>query len=94
MFRTARYAALVTTALSLPLATAHADEGMWTFDAFPAARMKARLRLGARSGVARPGARGGGPPDWGLFGELRVGYRAHPHQPPLRRKLCGAELDC
>ncbi len=27
--------------LSLPVAAAHADEGMWTFDAFPAAKMKA-----------------------------------------------------
>ena len=27
--------------LSLPLAAAHADEGMWTFDAFPAAKLKA-----------------------------------------------------
>ena len=41
MFRSARLAALFTTALSLPLAAAHADEGMWTFDAFPAAKMKA-----------------------------------------------------
>jgi hypothetical protein len=29
------------TAASLPLAALHADEGMWTFDAFPAAKMKA-----------------------------------------------------
>ena len=28
-------------ALSLPLAAAQADEGMWTFDAFPAAKMRA-----------------------------------------------------
>ncbi|MFL6853923.1 MAG: S46 family peptidase, partial [Sphingomicrobium sp.] len=28
-------------ALSLPLAAAHADEGMWTFDSFPAAKMRA-----------------------------------------------------
>jgi hypothetical protein len=27
--------------LSLPLSAAHADEGMWTFDAFPAAKMRA-----------------------------------------------------
>ena len=27
--------------LSLPVSAAHADEGMWTFDAFPAAKMKA-----------------------------------------------------
>ena len=29
------------TVLSLPLAAARADEGMWTFDAFPAAKMRA-----------------------------------------------------
>jgi len=34
---TAAFGALV----SLPLAAAHADEGMWTFDAFPAAKMRA-----------------------------------------------------
>ena len=27
--------------LSLPVSAAHADEGMWTFDAFPAAKMRA-----------------------------------------------------
>src|SRR5215212_8479468 len=27
--------------ISLPLAAARADEGMWTFDAFPAAKMRA-----------------------------------------------------
>src|SRR5687767_10903076 len=32
---------LFATAVSLPLAMARADEGMWTFDAFPAAKMKA-----------------------------------------------------
>ncbi|HSA66907.1 MAG TPA: S46 family peptidase, partial [Methyloceanibacter sp.] len=35
-----RTAAFLAT-VSLPLAAAHADEGMWTFDAFPAAKMKA-----------------------------------------------------
>ena len=40
MSRYTRAAAFVT-ALSLPLAAARADEGMWTFDAFPAARMRA-----------------------------------------------------
>ena len=34
-------AVLFATALSLPLAAARADEGMWTFDAFPAERMRA-----------------------------------------------------
>ncbi|MBA3666832.1 MAG: S46 family peptidase [Sphingomonas sp.] len=38
--RTARAAAFITI-LSLPLAAARADEGMWTFDAFPTAKMKA-----------------------------------------------------
>jgi hypothetical protein len=33
--------ALLGTMLSIPLATARADEGMWTFDAFPAAKMRA-----------------------------------------------------
>src|SRR6476661_580988 len=28
-------------AAALPLSAAHADEGMWTFDAFPAAKMRA-----------------------------------------------------
>uniref|UniRef100_UPI0025F3ED34 S46 family peptidase n=1 Tax=Sphingomonas sp. TaxID=28214 RepID=UPI0025F3ED34 len=36
-FRAAAFLATV----ALPLAAAHADEGMWTFDSFPAARMKA-----------------------------------------------------
>src|SRR4030095_16416255 len=35
-----RAAASLAT-VSLPLAAAHADEGMWTFDAFPAAKMRA-----------------------------------------------------
>ncbi len=33
--------AFLLSAVSLPLAAARADEGMWTFDAFPAAKMKA-----------------------------------------------------
>ena len=33
--------ALFGTMLSLPLAAARADEGMWTFDVFPAAKMRA-----------------------------------------------------
>ncbi len=33
--------ALLDTMLSLPLAAARADEGMWTFDAFPTAKMRA-----------------------------------------------------
>ncbi|MEO8619345.1 MAG: S46 family peptidase, partial [Sphingomicrobium sp.] len=36
-----RRAAFFAATLSLPLAAARADEGMWAFDAFPAARMKA-----------------------------------------------------
>ena len=35
--RSAAFAAMV----SLPLSAAYADEGMWTFDAFPAAKMRA-----------------------------------------------------
>ena len=38
--RIARGAAFLSF-VSLPLAAAHADEGMWTIDAFPAAKMKA-----------------------------------------------------
>ena len=38
--RVGRVAALLSF-VSLPLAAAHADEGMWTADAFPAAKMKA-----------------------------------------------------
>jgi hypothetical protein len=38
--RIARSAALVA-AVVLPLSSAHADEGMWTFDAFPTAKMQA-----------------------------------------------------
>jgi hypothetical protein len=34
-------AALFTAAAALPLAAARADEGMWTFDAFPSAQFKA-----------------------------------------------------
>ena len=30
-----------TALLALPLSAARADEGMWTFDAFPAAKMRA-----------------------------------------------------
>ena len=41
MSRTARAAAFITI-LSLPLAAARADEGMWTFDAFPAAKMRSQ----------------------------------------------------
>jgi len=41
MHRIARTAALFATAAALPLAAARADEGMWTFDAFPAAKMRA-----------------------------------------------------
>jgi hypothetical protein len=40
MSRLAR-AAVFVTVVSLPLAAASADEGMWTFDAFPTAKMKA-----------------------------------------------------
>jgi hypothetical protein len=39
--RAARATAAFVTVLSLPLAAARADEGMWTFDGFPAAKMKA-----------------------------------------------------
>src|ERR1041385_3852474 len=35
-----RFAAFAAT-VALPLSAAHADEGMWTFDAFPAAKMRA-----------------------------------------------------
>ena len=41
MPRFARAALLFATTAALPLGMARADEGMWTFDAFPAARMKA-----------------------------------------------------
>ena len=40
MSRTARALAFLT-AVSLPVSIAKADEGMWTFDAFPAAKMRA-----------------------------------------------------
>ena len=39
--RAARATAAFVTVLSLPLAAARADEGIWTFDAFPAAKMRA-----------------------------------------------------
>jgi len=39
--RAARATTAFVTVLSLPLAAARADEGMWTFDAFPAAKMRA-----------------------------------------------------
>ena len=41
MLRVARTIVLFATAASLPLAAASAEEGMWTFDAFPAAKMRA-----------------------------------------------------
>ena len=37
----ARAAALFVATAALPLGMARADEGMWTFDAFPAAKMRA-----------------------------------------------------
>ena len=40
MSRTSRVLAFLT-AVSLPVSIAKADEGMWTFDAFPAAKMRA-----------------------------------------------------
>ena len=40
--RAARATAAFVTVLSLPLAAARAEEGMWTFDAFPAATMRAQ----------------------------------------------------
>jgi V8-like Glu-specific endopeptidase len=36
-----RRAAAVAALVALPVSAAHADEGMWTFDAFPAAKMRA-----------------------------------------------------
>jgi hypothetical protein len=39
--RAARATAAFVAILSLPLVAARADEGMWTFDGFPAARMRA-----------------------------------------------------
>ena len=41
MIRSLRTALLSAAVAALPLTAARADEGMWTFDAFPAARMKA-----------------------------------------------------
>ncbi len=41
MPRFARSLTLFTAVAALPLAAARADEGMWTFDAFPTARMQA-----------------------------------------------------
>jgi hypothetical protein len=41
MKRFARSALLFATATSLPLAALRAEEGMWTFDAFPTAKMRA-----------------------------------------------------
>jgi len=38
---TLRRAAAAAAIAALPLTAVHADEGMWTFDAFPAAKMKA-----------------------------------------------------
>src|SRR5919106_6066019 len=40
MSRSAR-ALVFLTAVSLPVSIVKADEGMWTFDAFPAAKMRA-----------------------------------------------------
>ncbi|MDQ3074367.1 MAG: S46 family peptidase [Pseudomonadota bacterium] len=41
MSRFVRAALLFATTAAVPLSMARADEGMWTFDAFPAARMRA-----------------------------------------------------
>ena len=41
MRSTVRHLALLFAGIALPLSTAHADEGMWTFDAFPAAKVRA-----------------------------------------------------
>lgn len=35
-----RRSVLFAVCLALPLSAANADEGMWTFDAFPAAKMQ------------------------------------------------------
>jgi len=40
MFSPARRFALILAAGAVPLAAARADEGMWTFDAFPAAKFR------------------------------------------------------
>ena len=40
-FRWFAWYACLLTAASLPFSAARADEGMWTFDAFPAAKMRA-----------------------------------------------------
>ncbi len=41
LVRVLRATTAFTALASLPLAAARADEGMWTFDAFPAAKMRA-----------------------------------------------------
>ncbi|MDQ3077361.1 MAG: S46 family peptidase [Pseudomonadota bacterium] len=41
MSRFVRIFALLSAGIAFPLGTAHADEGMWTFDAFPAAKLRA-----------------------------------------------------
>ena len=42
MSRLSRSALLFVTTVSLPLGMARADEGMWTFDTFPASKMRAQ----------------------------------------------------
>ena len=61
-------------------APAFADEGMWTFDNFPAAKVKAKYGVDIDAGVARPRAQRRGAAVDRLFGVDRQLERAGPHQ--------------
>ncbi len=69
IFRTL-LAATVSLAIAAP---ALADEGMWTFDAFPAARMRAALGWAPDAAWLAHVQGRGGPADRGLLGLVRLG---------------------
>ena len=64
-----------------------ADEGMWTFDNFPTAAVKAEIRRSHRSGLAGPCARRGGAAFDRLFGLHRHRRRPGSDQSSLRARL-------
>ncbi len=79
-------AACAAAAVSCSTA-AFADEGMWTFDNFPSAAVKAKYGCEHRPGLARQCARRLGAPVVGLLGLGRHQGRAGPDQSPLRARL-------
>ena len=79
MHRPVRSLFLFATTAALPLAMARADEGMWTFDAFPAARMQAAYGWAPdQAWLDRVRAPGGPTAALGQF-SCRTGTDPHQH---------------